>query len=108
VNKSNLNSVTRISIKETAQRNGQNTTYHEYGYKIIDGFLVPNAFMEELAFDLRDSVLFYDAVLSPQKLCSPDFLNSLSSDAKAALGACVLLLIKDGFVKIDYSGYPKC
>lgn len=75
---------------------GQFTADGKYGYVLINGHLVPYAFINRLVDELGGAIYEYNEVHSLEEIYGGEFLASLSSNERKVLGACMLLLIEKG------------
>ncbi len=68
-----------------------------YGYFLIDGKLVPKSLLARIS-DRMDEITFeYGDVWTVEELLGEEFWASLNKDEKGVAGACVLIIIENGY-----------
>ena len=68
-----------------------------YGYFLIEEKLVPKSFVIKLYHHLCDISFEYGDIWSVQELLGNDFWLSLNDDERSVAGACVLIIIENGY-----------
>jgi hypothetical protein len=80
---------------------GNATPPQSLGFFLVNGTLVPKAFLEELESQLSGARLNCFDVTRASDLFEPYFLETLSAIELSVLGDCVLFLIERGCVPIS-------
>ena len=93
----------RIDLRDQAKRTCAVYSDFNFGYTVVGDLLVPDVFLMDLAAHLGSRHLEYGMVYSPKKLCDREFFNALTNEERAVLGPCILLLISDGSVKMNFA-----
>lgn len=73
-----------------------------FEYLQINDYLVPLPFLDFLAEELSDFVFEYNAVFSAQEMCGDELWASLDEAERAVAAQCLLILIKEGRIAVDY------
>lgn len=79
-----------------------NVAKGQFGYFLIEGRLVPYAFVDFLADCLADFSFDYNAVISPREMCGGALWDELDEDEQHVAGHCLLLLIEQGRLEMDF------
>ena len=96
-----------INFNDIAKFNGVVDSNADFGYKVIGGMLVSNLFMERLTRHLDSIRLEYGVVFDPGKVCGENFLKSLTEEEREVLGPCILVLIDEGAITMNFSRQPE-
>lgn len=76
-----------------------------YGYFLVDDMLVPKSLVNRIFDHLREMTFDYRYVWSVQELLGSDFWNCLDDIERSVAGACLLIIIENGYsipVKEEY------
>ena len=92
-----------IDLRDQAERTCPVYSDFNFGYTVVGDLLVPDVFLMNLAVHLGSRHLEYGMVYSPRELCDREFFYALTNEERAVLGPCILLLISDGSVKMNFA-----
>jgi hypothetical protein len=101
----NLNSLTHVNLEYTAGMHEGIDENDFIGFSVINDMLVPIAFVDRLSSHLALKEIVYGDVISPRQLCGDEFFNSLTAEERQVLASCILLLIEDGRIELNFSSY---
>lgn len=101
----NLNSLTRTYLEYVGGMHDGIDENDCIGFSIIDDMIVPISFVDRLSFHLDLKTIIYGDVISPRRLCGDEFFNSLTDEERQVLASCILLLIEDGRIALNFSSY---
>ena len=73
------------------------------GFVNIRGAMVSYHFLDRVERELQKTMLSYFGVTNAFDLFSSDFIGSLTGCQRAVLGDCVLLLLEEGRVPMDFA-----
>jgi hypothetical protein len=68
-----------------------------YGFFLMDGKLVPNSLIDRIEDQLSGFTFDSNTVWDVEALFSDEFWNSLDCLEKSVAGACILVMIENGF-----------
>jgi hypothetical protein len=69
---------------------------------LINNHLVPYSFLDELEQRFFDATFDHDQVISIRAIVGDEYLQGLSNAERKVLGGCVLLLIEQSRIAIDF------
>lgn len=78
----------------------QNSNYQQgdtYGYFLVDDKLVPKSLVARIYCRLCDITFGYGYVWSVETLLGQEFLASLDDFEQSVAGACLLIIIENGY-----------
>ena len=99
-----LDSLMTINLNGMAKFNGVVDPDVCFGYTVIGDMLVSNSFMKRLEVHLDSIELKYGTVFSARKLCGDKFFNSLTDEERLVLAPCILVLIDEGGIRMNFAG----
>ena len=73
------------------------------GFFYIRGVVVSDHFLDRVERELQKTMLSYFGVTNAFDLFSSEFIGSLTGCQRAVLGDCVLLLLEQGRVPMDFA-----
>lgn len=79
------------------QLNNEYVPGDSYGYFLIDGKLVPKSLVARIKDYLLGITFSYGFVWSVEELLGEKFWDSLDSFERSVAGACVLIIIENGY-----------
>jgi hypothetical protein len=83
---------------------GRPVSEGEYGYTLIEGYLVPNAFIEKVLCHIDMQTFEYGQILNPKEMVGNEFWDSLNYYEQEILGSCLLFMIECGFIWFHLPG----
>lgn len=78
--------------------------FYSKSFVLIENILVPTSFLDELAEHLMpwNHVFENDDLLTAREMVGECFWAGLSTNERTVLGACLLILIEQGRVVLDF------
>ena len=96
----NINNLTKVTLNHLPE--GKESADGYRACYVIDDYLVPSGFMTRLAHNLRTTRLNFGDVHDPAAMCKKEFLDSLTENEIMVLPACLLLLMRDRYIFLDF------
>ena len=83
--------------------------YHGKSFMLIEDIVVPTAFLDELAAHPMSWGLIFDddMAINAREMVGEWYWAGLSNDQRTVLGACLMILIEQGRVVLEFSSAKK-